>query len=142
MYSLSPSPPHPALTSTYSLSPIHTDLFTIPYHPGGGGLPTAPPKQPFVQNNLEIKVIWKVRKRSPSLVCLMGSSCQYERFLSCLSCSSQPSTRYFFLTIRFFTSFVPIAQQAGRQSCRIACFLICVSGGNPVPPEMTPHRTS
>ncbi len=32
-----------------------------------------------------------------------------------------------FLAVHFFTSFVPIAQQA-RQSCRVAYLLICFSG--------------
>jgi hypothetical protein len=33
----------------------------------------------------------------------------------------------FFLTIHYFNSFVPIAQQLGRQSCRVACLFVCVS---------------
>ncbi len=35
-------------------------------------------------------------------------------YWSCLGCSSRPSTKYFFLTVYYFTSFVPIAQQAGQ----------------------------
>ncbi len=35
-------------------------------------------------------------------------------FWFCLGCSSRPSTKYFFLTVNYFTSFVPIAQQAGH----------------------------
>jgi hypothetical protein len=45
------------------------------------------------------------------------------RFCSTLAaCSGRPNTKYFFLTLRYFSSFVPIAQQAvqsavlGRQS--------------------------
>ncbi len=42
-----------------------------------------------------------------------------------------PVENIFFLSVRvhYFTSFVPIAQQAelGRQSCRVTCLLICVS---------------
>jgi hypothetical protein len=33
---------------------------------------------------------------SPSLVCLLGLSCRYKSFLSCLGCSSRHSTKYFF----------------------------------------------
>ncbi len=36
---------------------------------------------------------------------------QYRR---CLSCYSQPSTKYFFLTAHFFILLVPIAQQLGQ----------------------------
>jgi hypothetical protein len=52
----------------------------------------------------------------PSLVGSLVSSCRYKRFLSCLDCSSRPSTKYFFFLIvyTFFNSFFPIAQQAGR----------------------------
>jgi hypothetical protein len=32
----------------------------------------------------------------PDLVGSLGSSCGYNRFLSCLGCSSQPSTKYYF----------------------------------------------
>ncbi len=32
----------------------------------------------------------------PWFVCCMDSSCSYNKFLSCVSCSSWPSTKYFF----------------------------------------------
>ncbi len=35
-------------------------------------------------------------ERGPSLVGSSGSSCRYKRFLSCLGCSSRPSTKYSF----------------------------------------------
>jgi hypothetical protein len=35
-------------------------------------------------------------------------------FLFCLGCSNQHSTKYFFLIIFYFNSFVPIAKQAGQ----------------------------
>jgi hypothetical protein len=70
-------------------------------------------------------------ERGPSLVGLLDSSCRYKIILFCLGgCSSRPSTKYFFfLTAHCFTSFVHIgSSKLGRQSCRIACLLICVSG--------------
>ncbi len=48
---------------------------------------------------------------SPSLVGSLGSLCRYRRHLSCLCCSIRPSTQYFFLTVHYFTSLVPIALQ-------------------------------
>jgi hypothetical protein len=36
-----------------------------------------------------------------------------QEIFSCLGCCSRPSTNIFFLTIHYFNSFVPIAQQAG-----------------------------
>ncbi len=39
----------------------------------------------------------------------------HKRFLSCLGCSYQPSTKYFFLTSHFFYFIcIPIAQQSGQ----------------------------
>ncbi len=53
-------------------------------------------------------------ERGPFLVGSLGLSCLYKRFLFCLGCSSRPSTKYFFLTVRFLNSFVPMAQQASE----------------------------
>ncbi len=50
----------------------------------------------------------------PSLVGSLGLSCWYMRLLSCLDCSSRSGTKYFFLTVHYFSSFGPIAQQAGK----------------------------
>jgi hypothetical protein len=61
---------------------------------------------------------------------LLGSLCRYKRFLSCPGCSSRPSTKYFILTVYYFTSFVPSPDKldtADMHSCRIACLLIYVS---------------
>ncbi len=53
--------------------------------------------------------------RSPSWVGSLGSSCWYKKFLSCLGCSIVgPIQNIFFLTVHYFKSFVPIAQQAGQ----------------------------
>ncbi len=48
-------------------------------------------------------------------------------FLTCLDCSDQPSTKYFF-TRRLISLYMsPSLSNLGRQSCRVACLLICVS---------------
>jgi hypothetical protein len=39
---------------------------------------------------------WSTNERGPSLVGSLGSSCWYNRFLSCLGCSSQPLTKCYF----------------------------------------------
>jgi hypothetical protein len=61
-------------------------------------------------------------ERGPSLVGSMGSSCQCRRFLSCLGCSSRPRTKYFCLTVHYFNTFYPFAQQAGQAvvPCRLS----------------------
>jgi hypothetical protein len=65
-------------------------------------------------------------ERGPSLVGLLGLSCQYKRFLSFLGCFSWPSTKYFSHRTLFQSS-DPIAQQAGqavvlgRQSLSTVC---------------------
>ncbi len=51
----------------------------------------------------------------------------FRRFLSCLGCSSRPSTQYFFLTVHYFNSFVPIAQQAGQAVVQVRLSSDCVS---------------
>jgi hypothetical protein len=59
----------------------------------------------------------------------LGSSCRYKRILSRLGCSSRPITNYFFLhytLVHFIFSSLP--RKLGRQSCRVTCLLICVSG--------------
>ncbi len=43
--------------------------------------------------------LWSKNERSPSLVGSLGSLYRYWRFLSCLGCYSQPSTKYFFLAL-------------------------------------------
>jgi hypothetical protein len=51
----------------------------------------------------------------PSLIGSRGLSCRYKRFLFCLGCSSRPRVQYIiFLTVLYFSSIVPIAQQAGQ----------------------------
>ncbi len=58
-------------------------------------------------------------------------------FLSCVGCSSRPSTKYFFITIHYFTSLSPSPSKLGRQSCWVAGLLICVS----VPNTSYPHSS-
>ncbi len=53
-------------------------------------------------------------ERDPSLVGLLGFSCQKKRFLFCLGYSSRPSKSIFPLTLHYFNSFVSFAQQAGQ----------------------------
>jgi hypothetical protein len=53
-------------------------------------------------------------KRGPYLVGALGSSCRYNRLLSCLGCSIWPGTKYYF---PHYTLFVPNTQHTiGRQS--------------------------
>jgi hypothetical protein len=47
--------------------------------------------------------------------------------LSCLGCTSQPSTKYFFLTAHYFISIVPFAHQAGYAVLPSRLSLIYVS---------------
>jgi hypothetical protein len=63
------------------------------------------------------------------LVGSLGLSCRYKRYLFCLGYSSRPSTKYFFLTVHYFNSFVPIAQQAGQAAVlgRLSLTVVCVS---------------
>ncbi len=63
---------------------------------------------------------WSTCERSPSLVGSLGSSCQYNRFLSCFGFSSQPTAHFF--------AYSPSPSNLGRQSCWVAC--LCVSGFN------------
>ncbi len=54
---------------------------------------------------------------SSSLVGSWGLLCRFKRLLSCLGSvgyPSRPSSQKFFLTVHYFNSFVPIAQQAGQ----------------------------
>jgi hypothetical protein len=61
----------------------------------------------------------RTNERSPSLVGSLGLSCQYKTFYSALTALVGPcSTNIFFLTVHYFNSFVPIAQQAGKVSIR------------------------
>jgi hypothetical protein len=41
-----------------------------------------------------------------------------------------PVENMFFLTVQYFSSFVPLPSKLGRQSCWVTCLLICVSGRN------------
>jgi len=60
--------------------------------------------------------LWNTNKR-----CSVGSSCWYNRFLSCLGSTSQPNTKYYF---RRHTILSP--SNLDRQSCWVA--YSCVSG--------------
>ncbi len=71
-------------------------------------------------------------ERGPSLVGSLGLSCQYKILFSCLGCSSRPSTKYFFLAVYYFNSFVPIDPLPGQAVvlCRLS-ISVCVSGSLP-----------
>ncbi len=58
----------------------------------------------------------------------LGSSCRYQRFLSCLGCSSWPNKKKKIspYTTSFHSSSSP--SKLGRQSCRDACLFMGVSG--------------
>jgi hypothetical protein len=64
----------------------------------------------------------------PSLVGLLGLSFRYKRFLSCFGCCSQPSINYFFSPHTFSLCMFLSPSNSGRQSCWVACLLVCVSG--------------
>jgi hypothetical protein len=66
-------------------------------------------------------------ERGPSLVESLGSLCRYKRFLSCFGCCGRPSTKKFFRKVHYFISFVPSPSKLGKQSCWVACLLMCVS---------------
>jgi hypothetical protein len=39
-------------------------------------------------------------------------------------CPSRPSSKYFFLTVHYFNSFVTWTNKRGRQPCWVACLLV------------------
>ncbi len=68
-------------------------------------------------------------ERYPSVVGSVSSSCRFKRFLSCLGRSSRPSKKYFVSSSYIiFLTLSPSPSKVGRQSCRVARLLICVSG--------------
>ncbi len=64
---------------------------------------------------------------------MVGLVVLYMRFLSCLGCSGQPSTKHFSFTLHYFTLCVPIAKQP-RQAVMQGCLSLNVClGGSPSP---------
>jgi hypothetical protein len=67
---------------------------------------------------VETELNWDLKKTNetgPSFVGLLGLSCQYKRFLSCLGCSSRPSTKYIFphrTLVHFLCTHRPASGQA------------------------------
>jgi hypothetical protein len=55
------------------------------------------------------------------------SLCRYKKFWSCTGCSSQPRKTFFSLPYTISHLLSPSPSKLGRQSCRVACLLICVS---------------
>ncbi len=87
---------------------------------------------PLLTVETEVNGDFKVKttnERGPSLFGSLGLSCRYKRFASCLGRPSRPSSKYFFYS--FFIVSVhlsPSPRKLGRQSCWVACLLICISG--------------
>jgi hypothetical protein len=82
---------------------------------------------------------WNTYERSPSLAGSLDSSCRYNRFLSSLGCSSQPSKKYYFPNRKLFYFFSsPISSHRpktwapgqivvlGRQSRCLDVTILCV----------------
>jgi hypothetical protein len=66
---------------------------------------------------------WSTNERGPSLIGSLGSSCWYNRFLSCFGCSSQPSTKCNFphrTLFHFISPLRPATWPVARQSCWVA----------------------
>jgi hypothetical protein len=64
-------------------------------------------------------------KRSSSMVrSFVDLFMPHKRFLSCFGCSSRPSTKYFFLAVHYFNSFVLIAQHARQAVVQVRLSLI------------------
>ncbi len=59
----------------------------------------------------------RTNERGPFLVGSLGLSCRCNRLLSCLGCSSRPSSKYF-LTVHYFNSFVPTGTASWVQNYR------------------------
>jgi hypothetical protein len=73
---------------------------------------------------VQMKVVlpWLVRT-----ACRAGT----RAFISALTAVVGPMHNIFFLALYYFNSFVPPPSKLGRQSCRVACLLVCVSGIEP-----------
>jgi hypothetical protein len=61
------------------------------------------------------------------LVGSLGFSCRYKRFLFCLGCSWSAQYKIFLPHRTLFQFICPHAQQAGQQSCLVACLSVHVS---------------
>ncbi len=72
-----------------------------------------------------LKLVWMGTQR----VQIKESSSVGSLGLSCLGCCSRHWTSFFSHRLNYLHSFVSIAQQTiSRQSCWVACFLVCFSG--------------
>jgi hypothetical protein len=76
-------------------------------------------------------------ERGPSLVGSLGS---LRDFCPALAALIGPVENIFFLTIHNFNSFLSNVQM-GRQSCRVACLIICVSDAASAPPPPSRWKT-
>jgi hypothetical protein len=62
------------------------------------------------------------KERGLSIVCSLGSLCQYKRFFSCLGCCSRPSTKYF-LPLRTLFQFI-CPHSPASWACSLAVSLV------------------
>ncbi len=64
----------------------------------------------------------RTNERGSFLAGSFGMSCRYKRFLFCLGCPGQPSTKYFFLTVHYIFQFLlsTSPSKRGRQPCWVA----------------------
>ncbi len=71
---------------------------------------------------LETEVNGVSKRTNDKVPSLVGSSCRYNGFLSCLGCSSQPSTKYDFPSPHTFSLYLcSTPSNLGRQACWVAC---------------------
>ncbi len=82
-------------------------------------------------------------ERGPSQIGSLGLSCRYKRFLFCLGCSSQPSTKYIFLSGHYINFLFPTAQaswagsRAGSSVSQYVSLIITTEGGDLTPLYVT-----
>ncbi len=93
---------------------------TLPWRLGGEGVKTTENKihRPRWLKLWRMGIQGELIRLNP--VCLLGSSCQYKRFLFCLGHCSRSSTNYFFSHRTLFHFTCPYrASKLGRQSYRV-----------------------
>jgi hypothetical protein len=89
---------------------------TVRAEGGTGGSRKTREKWPLLTVETEVNGDSKRVQIEGVLPWLAGWACRAgtRDFLSCLGCSRRLSTKYFFLTVHYFISFVPIAHQPGQ----------------------------
>jgi hypothetical protein len=107
-------------TNSCSTNPLQLQML--------GDLPAQPPitfdlaietREGWPLLTVETEMYWdsmSTAEKGPSLVGSLDSSCRYNRFLSCLSCSGQPSRKYYFRHHKLFISQHRPPTWAGRRA--------------------------